>query len=258
MAVLNVRVDDRIRDQLKEMADAEGVTLSEFVRDLLTEATVPVWTDDRPVKHGDEPAPESMRVIDRQVLSLLHRILGRVLPEDANDVDGDIEYQLMRAKILEEGFAGEYWYEMAGFRTELSARDCLRVSDILQMFRILTFSIENLAKEGTPVDEIAERLEFRGFDHNNALESHMAAYVEFQMRDDDRWSELKPQIERHDDGNSHMPVLDMYMRMLAEYRRIMDSRDRGFGRSSYLLTVDEIEAIAQAQIHPSNRVNHQD
>ena len=91
-----------------------------------------------------------MRTIDRQVLSLLHRILARVLPEDANDVDGDLEYQLKRAKILEEGFAGEYWLEVAGFSTELSKRDCGRVSDILQMFRIITFSIDHLQNDGTP------------------------------------------------------------------------------------------------------------
>ena len=173
MAVLNIRVDDRVRDQLKEMADVEGVSLSEFVRDLIMEAVVPVY--EREVEHGDETAPESMRIIDRQVLSLLHRVLARVLPEDANDVDGDSEYQLMRASILEEGYTGEYWYETAGFRTELSKRDCDRVSDILQMFRIITYSIEYLAKEGTPVDEdLAFQLEFRGFDHNDALESHMA------------------------------------------------------------------------------------
>src|SRR5215207_9359803 len=110
MAVLNIRVDDRVRDQLKEMADDEGVTLSEYVRDLLMEAVVPVY--EREMEHGDEPVPESMRIIDRQVLSLLHRILARVLPDDANDVDGDPEYQLMRANILEAGYTGEYWYEV--------------------------------------------------------------------------------------------------------------------------------------------------
>lgn len=82
------------------MADDEGVTLSEFVRDLLMEAVVPVY--EREAEHVDVPAaPESMRIVDRQMLSLLHRILGRVLPEDANDVDGDLDYQLMRASILE-------------------------------------------------------------------------------------------------------------------------------------------------------------
>jgi uncharacterized protein YfbU (UPF0304 family) len=238
VAVLNVRVDDHVRDQLKEMADAEGVTLSEFVRDLLLEAVVPVYESE--VKHGDEPAPESMPTIDRQVLSLLHRILARVLPENANDVDGDLEYQLERAKNLEEGFAGEYWLEVAGFRTELSKRDCGRVSD-------------HLEKDGTPMGEkLAFGLEFQGFDHNDALESHMATYVEYQMRDD-RWSELKPQVERSDRGNSHARMLDTYTRMLAEYRRIMDSRKRGFDRYDYLLTLDKLQQIADARVHPSNR-----
>lgn len=251
MAVLNVRVDDHVRDQLKEMADAEGLTLSEYVRELLLAAVVPVYAPN--VKHGDEPAPESMRTIDRQVLSLLHRILARVLPADANDVDGDLEYQLERAMILEEGFAGEYGLEVAGLRTELSKRDCDRVSDILQMFRIITFSIEHLGKDGTSVDEkLAFQLKFQGFDHNDSLEGHMATYVEYQMRDD-RWSELKPQVERSDDGNSHARMLDTYMRMLAEYRRVIDSRTRGFDRFDYLLTLDELQQIADARVHPSNR-----
>jgi len=220
------------------------------------EAVIPVY--EREVKHGDEPAPESMRIVDRQVLSLLHRILGRVLPEDANDVDGDLEYQLMRASILEEGYTGEYWYETAGFRTELSKRHCDRVSDILQMFRIVTYSIEHLAKEGTPVEEkLVSQLEFRGFDHNDSLESHMARYVEFLMRDD-RWTELKPQLERHDNGNPHHRVLDTYMRMLAEYRRIMDGRERGYSRTDYLLSRAELEQISGAQVHPSNRRSAQE
>jgi len=250
MAVLNVRVDDHVRDQLKEMADTEGVTLSEYVRDLLLAAVVPVYEAER--KHGDEPAPESLRTIDRQTLSLLHRILARVLPPNANDVDGDLNYQLERAEILEQGFAGEYWMEVAGFRTELSKRDCDRVSDILEMFRIITFSIDQLQQDSAPVDkDLAFRLQFRGFDHNDALEGHMADYVKNQMKDD-RWSELKPQIKRNDDGNSHSLMLDTYMRMLAEYRRIMDSRKRGFDRQ-YLLTLDELQQIADARVHPSNR-----
>lgn len=251
MAMLNVRVDDHVHDQLKRQADEEGVTLSEFVRELLLAAVVPVREED--LRHGDEPAPESMRTIDRQVLSLLHRILGRVLPENANDVDGDLEYQLLRAKILEEGYVGEYWLEVAGFRTELSKRDCGRVSDILQMFRILTFSIAHLREAGEPINEkLAGQLEFKGFDHNDPLESHMASYVEHLMTED-RWSELKPQLEANDNGNSHSRMLDTYSRMLAEYRRIMDSRERGFSRFDYLISAAELEQIAAARVHPSNR-----
>jgi uncharacterized protein len=251
MAVLNIRVDDRVRDQLKKMANDEGVTLSEYIRNLLMEAVVPVY--ERELEHGEEPAPESLRIVDRQVLSLLHRILGRVLPEDANDVDGDLEYQLMRARILEKGYTGEYWYETAGFSTELSKRDCDRVSDILEMFRIITYSIDHLKEEGVDLDErLANKLEFQGFDHNDALEGHMASYVDFLMRDDG-WTELKPQLNRHDNGNSHSRMLDTYLRMLSEYRRIMDSRKRGHDRLDYLLSQDELERISDARIHPSHR-----
>ncbi|WQB72126.1 YfbU family protein (plasmid) [Prescottella equi] len=256
MAVLNIRVDDRVRDQLKEMADDRGVTLSEFVRDLLMEAVIPVYKQE--VQHGDEPAPESMSIIDRQTLSLLHRILARVLPSENNDTDGDPDYQLMRARLLEAGYAGEYWYEVAGFRTELSQRDCRRVSDILQMFRIITYSIDRLSKNGTPVDDkLAFELEFQGFDHNDPLEGHMADYVEFLMRED-RWTELKPQVERNDNGNSHWRVLDTYLRMLSEYRRIMDERERGLARMDYHLSQEELMQIAVARVHPSNRRNAQD
>jgi len=252
MAVLNIRVDDRVRGQLKELADDQGVSLSEYVRDLLMEAVVPVYEQE--VKHGDEPPAESMRIADRQMLSLLHRIPARVLPDDSNDVDGDLNYQLMRAKILEEGYTGEYWYETAGFSTELSRRDCGRAKDILDMFRICTYSIDHLRKEGVEVnDQLVYELQFRGFDHNDALEGHMASYVEFLMRDGERWSELQPQVESNDRGNSHSLMLDTYLRMLAEYRRIMDGRERGFSRLDYLLSEDELEQIANARIHPSNR-----
>jgi len=255
MAVLNIRVDDRVRDELRDMADDEGVTLSEYVRNLLMEAVVPVQEPANERRHSEEPPPETIRLIDRQVLSLLHRILARVLPDDANDVDGDAEYQLMRATILESGFTSEYSYEVAGFRTELSRRDCRRVSDILQMFRILTYSVQHLEGEGTPVDdELARALEFQGFDFNDSLEGHMADYVEFEMRGGDRWTELQPQLKSHDGGNSHFPMLDTYMRMLNEYRRIMDGRDRAhFNRLDYLLSADELQQIRDARTHPSRR-----
>ena len=72
----------------------------------------------------------------------------------------------------------------------------------------------------------------------------MADYVKFLMRDGERWTELQPQLERNDRGNSHMPMLDTYLRMLSEFRRIMDSRKRGVRRLDYLLSLEELERIA--------------
>lgn len=251
MAVLNIRVEDQVRDELKDMADAEGVTVSEYVRDLVMAAIVPGYESEE--DHGDQPAPETMRIADRQVLSMLHRILAHVLPKDNDDVDGDKDYQLRRARVIEAGFTGEYWREVAGLRTELSKRDCGRVLDILDMFRIITFSIRRLEKDGTTVDEeLSYKLEFQGFDGNDGLESHMASYVEFLMSDG-RWAELQEQVDSNDGGNSHSLMLDTYMRMVGEHRRIKASRDRGFHREDYLLSLEELEQIAAARIHPSRR-----
>jgi uncharacterized protein YfbU (UPF0304 family) len=252
VAVINVRVDDHVRDALRDAAEADGISLSEYVRDLLNEAVIPV-RDANDLRHGDEPAPEAMGFMDRKVLSLLHRVLARVIPEGEDDTDGDRDYQLERARVLERGFAGEYWVEAAGFATELSKRDCGRVMDILDMFRVAHYSLEALKEEGTVVDEhVATSLEYQGFDHNDALEGQMADYVQ-HLVDDDRWPELKPFIAKADGGNSHSRVLEMYTRMLAAYRRIMDARNRSFSRRSYLLTLDELTGVADASVHPSSR-----
>ncbi|WP_243073811.1 YfbU family protein [Microbacterium sp. SS28] len=56
---------------------------------------------------------------------------------------------------------------------------------------------------------------------------------------------LRPQVESHDDGNSHMEMLDIYARMLNEYRRIVDARERGHGSDDYLLSLPELEKIAE-------------
>lgn len=251
MAVLNVRIDDDAYERLRGLADADGLSLSEYVRDLLLEVVVPVSGRS---DHGDQPAPESFGVRDRLILSMLHRILARVLPEDANGEDGDEAYQLKKAEILESGFTGEYWFEVAGFETELSKQDCKRVIDILQMFRIITFSIDRLANDGHPVDgKLASRLRFSGFDHNDALEGHMARYVRFQMSDGRHWEELRPQVEESDNGNSHMQMLAVYLRMLTEYRRIMKGRERSYSRDAYLLSAEELGSIEAATVHPSHR-----
>ncbi|TFB59032.1 YfbU family protein [Cryobacterium sp. Hz7] len=253
MAVLNVRVDDHVYEQLKIMADNQGISLSEHVRDLLLESVVPIGGEPER-RHGDAPVPDSLRLMDRQVLSLLHRILARVLPDDENDDDGNQDDQLQMARNLEHGFTLEYWREAAGFETELSRRDSQRLTDVLQMFRVIIASVKHHEREGAPVDDaLIERLSFRGFDHNDALEGHMARYVQ-HLVSTGRWEELKPYIQDNDGGNSHMQMLDVYTRMLAEYRRIMDGRARGSSMmDAWLLSPEELSAIEDATTHPSRR-----
>ncbi|GAA1230185.1 uncharacterized protein YfbU (UPF0304 family) [Microbacterium phyllosphaerae] len=241
------------------IAQKEGMSLSELVRDLLREAVIDVSSDTRRETrdsrvHGDQPAPDSLNLRDRQVLALLHRILGRVLPVDSNGPEGSPEDQLLAAEVLEAGFTGEYWREVAGFSQELSERDTRRVMDILQLFRVITYSVKRLEEQGVDLDDIVRRrLTFRGFDHNDPLENQMARYVRFQMRDGDRWTELQEQVTANDDGNSHLQMLDTYLRMLARYRRLVDERTPGEHVEDYLLTADELQMIAGEVVHPNNR-----
>ena len=195
-----------------------------------------------------------MSVLDRHTLALLHRILARVMPEDANDVDGDLEYQLERAKVLERGYTSEYWIEFAGLRPELTARHSEFVKDVLDMFRIALYSMNDLREQGVEVDVSLQRsLTFEGFDHNDLLEGQMADYVTYLV-EDGKWEEQADVVLGNDRGNSHHQMMEVYSRMLTEYREVKQNPARkSGGAKSYLLTKDELQKIAGARVHPSRR-----
>lgn len=253
MATISIRVDDSMRDALQAKAEAKRQSLSDFVRDRLQDAIFNFREEspnNDPYKEGLEP--DSLTPLERHTLSLLHRILGRVLPADSNDVDGDLDYQLERAKVLEEGFTMEYWTEFAGMRPELDARQCAFVMDVLDMFRIALYSMNELQKEGEVVDDSLRRsLTFEGFDHNHKLESQLSEYVQFLVQDD-KWTEQKEFVLGPERGNSHHQMADVYSRMLTAYREAKQSRPKT-GRKAYLLGEDDLAKMAAARVHPSRR-----
>lgn len=243
MASITFRVDDEVRDALQEKADEERKTLSDFVRDRLQDSVFP-FRESNP-SGGVEP--DSLSVMDRRVLSLLHRILGRVLPDNANDVDGDKDYQLERAKVLESGFSNEYVVEFAGIEPELSIRQCEFVMDVLDMFRIALYSITALQEKGTDSDpSLKLALEFGGFDHNDPLEGQMSDYVKYLI-EDDKWTEQEEFIRGREHGNSHSRMIPRYSRMLTEYRKVKQLRPRTSDRFGYLLSEEELRQIADAR-----------
>jgi uncharacterized protein YfbU (UPF0304 family) len=250
MATITVRVDDAVRDALQAKAEEERQTLSDFVRNRLQDAVFG-FREQELDKEGLEP--DSLSPLDRHTLALLHRILGRVLPEDANDVDGDRDYQLERAKVLERGFTKEYWIEFAGIRPELNARQCAFVMDVLDMFRIALYSLNNLREKGTDTeDSLAHTLTFQGFDHNDKLESQMSDYVRFLVKDE-KWVEQEEFVLGPERGNSHHQMVNVYSRMLTAYREVKQGRPRSAGPKAYLLSQEELTKIAAAAVHPSNR-----
>jgi uncharacterized protein YfbU (UPF0304 family) len=254
MATITVRVDDATRDALQAKAEEERQSLSDFVRDRLNDAVFGFRSEEEPKKTGGLE-PESLSALERHQLALLHRILARVLPEDANDVDGDKDFQLERAKVLERGYTSEYWVEYASIHPELNARHCDFVNDALELFRIASISIAELRKEGVEVDESLERaLTFEGFDHNDRLENQMAGYVQFLV-EDEKWTEQKDVVFGPDRGNSHSQMLPVYSRMLTVFREVKQNPARKASRRSYLLKEHELRKIAAARVHPSRQAS---
>ena len=143
--------------------------------------------------------------------------------------------------------------EFAGLYPELSTRQCEFVMDVLDMFRICLYSLNELRENNIEVDDkLRHALEFGGFDHNDNLEGQMSNYVRYLV-ENGKWEEQSDFILGPGHGNSHGRMTEMYSRMLSEYREVKQGRPQRNSPKSYLFSKDELERLADAQVHPSNR-----
>lgn len=252
MATITLRLDDAVKEKLESVARARGQNLSDLIRAVVNDLVLPEPQNDW---RYEAHVPVSLTVVERQQLALLHRILARVLPEDANGSDGDLSYQLERARVLEKGFVQQYPTEFGSIEPELPARDCEFVMDVLDMFRRITFSKQELKRNDIEIPEnLVFDLTFHGFDGNDSRESKLLAFARYLVRDD-RWTELHSTFsDDNDNGNSHMPCAATYARMLTALKElpVQTTSMRGF-REQYLLDVDGLRHVADARVHPSNR-----
>jgi len=247
MANVAIRVDDNTRDELEQLARTRGVTVSVLLRDqidALLGRNVPIRDD----------LPHGLSFQQRLLLAQQHEILALI---HADDEDGEYEsrqHQRM-AEVLREGYAGEYDMICDGMEPEMPRSECKLVWDILNMFRVLSTSIDRLsvADRATLGDDNEHRLRFGGFDLNDSREGRLLGYVRYLV-DTDRWTEIKPQLaEIGDDGNSHGRRLPSYERMLAVYRPIHEDSARGkqgYSADAWLLTVAELKQVAEAWAWP--------
>jgi len=197
------------------------------------------------VPHGSAPTSLSKR--DRLQLALLHRMASSV-----TDDSGEAEYHSKMIEVLEHGFTAEYSAEFTPIYDELPLEECRLVTEILEMFRVLGASVEAIGSDAVrQIDEHAARaLQFAGFDFNDSREGRMADYAEYLIRQG-RWVELAVFFDDdHERGNSHMPTLDAYVRMLAVYRPIWEAMTQGAVRDRYLLGNDELSQVVRARPYP--------
>lgn len=241
MATVTLRVDDRTKEDLDALARSRGTTITDLLRPLIDELTGRATKE--PGAH-----PIHLTLVERRILSMQHEILARLDP-DLEDV------HRLRSEALDNGFAGAYSEEFLGMDTELSARDCEVVHDLLDMFSVLGPSVDRL--DPTELASLGEdamgHLAFRGLDGNDALESRMLAYAKYLI-ETGRWTNLAGYFEQNDGGNSHWRTLPAYQRMLEAYTPLyMAKVKRGFGPDHHLLDAGELAQVARAAIHPANR-----
>lgn len=253
MPTLTLRIDELTRSRLQAVADSRGLSVSDLLREAIGEVL------DMDVDRGSlRPAvvPESIGVVDRKQLALLHRILARLVEPGADDErlkhDGDAAYQLDRAEALEAGWAVEYDMEFYAMEAELSRRDCGLVMDILDMFQVLKASMA--ACEDEVPESLARWLSFSGFDLNDALEGRLLVYAR-RLLTEGRWEELVEDFKRNDNGNSHARYLGSYRRMLSVFEPMWQDIVTSHRRPNYQLTLEEMKQISEAAIHPQNRRN---
>lgn len=138
---------------------------------------------------------------DRYIISNQLKILSKLYPSEA------YEYENQR-KAVEYGYSLNYSGIFENIFDEMSKEECQEVIDILNMYRAITFSYQNLS-DNSGIEEYY--LKFQGFDGNNETDQY--SYTCYFILDLNRFQELKYDLE-YPDLNSHSPMLNKYRKML--------------------------------------------
>ena len=240
MATVTIRLDDEKRAALERLAQERGSTVSDMLR---------VAVDGLLARD----VPHSLDSVTRRSLTLLHEILAHVDP----DLDAQQEHR-KKIRVLSKGFTSEYEREFYAIDTEFPPADGPVVMDILDMFTVLEASMGRLGAEALAElgDNARDLLEFGGFDHQKPREARMAEFAE-HLIDDERWTSLAhhfgDRAGEPDCPDSHMPMLELYQRMLVAYDKIVSARTppggiRGF--EAYHFNLQDLTTMIAATRHP--------
>lgn len=130
-----------------------------------------------------------------------------------NQGDEDYDYDNM-ITALQKGFELHYKDVFDCLYDEtLSEKECQEVLDILEMYRGITYSYNNLKASGKQGALTDDKVRFPGFDGNN--EGKQMSYVHYFIEDLDRYTEIAELT--HGYYNSHMPMLGKYRAMLKKW-----------------------------------------
>ena len=227
MQTITLRVPDDLRTLIAEAAEANGQSQSDYMRQ-----AIEVHVKRVNPKHDRQPAEKNITLTsyERASLILQHQTLLAAqghLPKESYDS----KWHERAIEVLERGYEGEYPQLFPSHAEALNAYDCELVWDILDMFRVIHFSVEALGGNGWDAIgvENAERFgKFKGFDYQNERESQMAGYTEYLVKSG-RWTEQEELVK--EGTNSHRQMLPTYQSMLGAFKPVWREAVRGGGRS---------------------------
>ncbi len=192
MATISIRVSDDLKAKLKGLAHESGGTISGVVTEALGSMVGSPRTD-----YPEEMAPLTIAPVNRLILRDQELILAAL-----SEYEEDAAYHKRNAQIFEKGYVREYPEAFAALRPEIPNSRCEELYDILDMFRVLRASYEDLPEdEKAEVDE--RDISPQGFDYNDMEEGRLAGYVKHLFADK-RYEELAEPLRKYSDGgNSH-------------------------------------------------------
>lgn len=237
MPTISIRVSDDLKSRLDSLAQESEGTLSSVITEALNSITGIGRTD-----YPEETAPYTINNTNRLILRNQEQLLSM---SEALDEE-ERAWHRKNVKILESGFTSEYHDVFVPLRPEIPYKRAAELFDILDMFRVLRVSYERLSDEDKAAVEERD-ISFRGFDYSSTEETALSEYVEY-LFEDDRYKELEEPLSRFpDDSNSHMPVIDVYRRMLRCFKQVW----RPHLMSATPLTVTEIKKVVTASAYNS-------
>ena len=145
----------------------------------------------------DEKKVTTLTPVERLQLTNQFLILEKLDPTNA-------EQYAKNRTILEDGYTLLYSELFQGIGDEMSVADCRYVYDVLDMYRALRHSYEELTdKEGLTLNDVR----FHGFDGNN--ETNYYVFIRFLQEEGRRWTETLKDcgLNTHSETNERYAVM---------------------------------------------------
>jgi len=168
---------------------------------------------------------------ERYFLSILLQILEQMNPEEADNI-------AVQREALERGYEMIYRW---GLDHIYDGDDRMTYDESSEVWSTLDM-FSSIARSAPPDQEDAYRAKFRGYDGNN--ETKFMAFTAFTIERLERF-EYVP-MEKEGYFNSHMPMRDVYSRMLRVWQNIPSN-------SRFEMDKKQVTSVLRAATQPENQ-----